>query len=408
MRNISRAPPGETGTPPLKNNHSREFARQGRRGYASLRHPDALANAHPNERLTGDTTCGDSMKPLPADDLQHVLQHAPALAELRGARLFITGGTGFFGKWLLETFAYANRELALNAKTVVLSRNPGKFLAQMPHLAAEDCIEFVQGDVTSFAFPPGDFSHIIHAATETTTRLGRPQPLDTLDTIVSGTRRVLDLARDRHVQAMLLTSSGAVYGRQPPEMTHIPEDYPGAPDPLDPNAAYGNGKRFAEHLCAAYHAQYNVPSKIARCFAFVGPHLPLEAHFAIGNFIRDALAGGPIVVQGDGTPYRSYLYAADLAVWLWEIMVHGQIMRPYNVGSSEAISIRDLAHLISASRGQTVRVAQEPNPSTPAVRYVPSTTRIHQEMVMGCQIDASEAIARTIQWQISQGPTHGQ
>jgi dTDP-glucose 4,6-dehydratase len=318
--------------------------------------------------------------------------------ELRNARLFITGGTGFFGKWLLETFQHANRELALNASAIILSRNPGAFLQEMPHLANDPSLRFIEGDIASFAFPGGDITHLIHAATETTTRHGPAQPLQTLETIVTGTRRVLDLARERPVQSLLFTSSGAVYGRQPPELTHIPEDYTGAPDPMDRHAAYANGKRLAEHLCCLYHAQHAVPARIARCFAFIGPHLPLNAHFAAGNFIRDAMAGGPIRVNGDGTPYRSYLYAADLAVWLWTILVRGENLRPYNVGSGEAISIRGLAETIAGRCSAPCVVAQAAAPGAVASRYVPSVARAERELDLRVNIPLDEAIRRTLKY----------
>ena len=214
-----------------------------------------------------------------ADDLDHILAHTEGLwDELRGQRLFITGGTGFFGCWLLESLLWANDRLALGTSAVVLTRDPGAFRAKAPHLAGHPSIQLLEGDVAAFPFPSGHFSHVIHAATEASAQLNREQPLRMFDTIVEGTRHVLDFASQSGARKLLLTSSGAVCGRQPPDVTHVPEDYLGAPDPADPLSAYGEGKRAAELLCALYARPGGLEAKIARCFAFVGPYLPLDAH----------------------------------------------------------------------------------------------------------------------------------
>ena len=128
---------------------------------------------------------------------------------------------------------------------------------------------------------------------------------------------------------------------------------------MDATSAYGQSKRacrnsYVRH-CTPRSMDSRRPSPLL--FAFAGPHLPLDLNFAIGNFIRDALHGGPIRIGGDGTPRRSYLYASDLAVWLWTILLRGESCRLYNVGSDADLSIADLARKVAAIVAPGVEVA---------------------------------------------------
>lgn len=334
-------------------------------------------------------------------DLDHVLAHTGGLWEdLRGSRLFITGGTGFFGCWLLESFAWANDALGLGAEVLVLTRDRAAFAAKHPRLTTHPAIRFHEGDIRSFAFPDGAFSHVIHGATEASAALNRDDPLGMIDTITQGTRHTLDFAQQCGAHRFLLTSSGAVYGAQPPDLGHIPEDYAGAPDCARAGSAYGEGKRLAELFCAVYAEKHGLDVTIARGFAFVGPFLPLDSHFAVGNFLRDGLRGGPIRVGGDGTPFRSYLYAADLAVWLWTILVRGQPGRAYNVGSEEAITITEAAQRVAArfTPIPPVQIGRQPVAGEAASRYVPSTERARSELALGVWVGLDEALRRTIDW----------
>jgi dTDP-glucose 4,6-dehydratase len=266
----------------------------------------------------------------------------------------------------------------------------------------------VIGDVRDFPFPNIPITHIIHAATESTSNQNASDPQAMFDVCVEGTRRVLALSREKAVQHVLFTSSGAVYGRQPPELSHLSEDFTGGPDPLDRRNAYAEGKRAAEFLCglAASDPIRPVPVTIARCFAFVGPHLPLDVHFAIGNFVRDALNGGPIRVSGDGTPYRSYLYSADLVEWLVTILLRGRPGRAYNVGSEQAISIGELAgrvaHIMASGRPDRgrpeVTFARQAVPGALAARYVPSCQRCRDELSLVPRTSLDDAIARSLRW----------
>jgi len=337
---------------------------------------------------------------LLARDLDEVLERGGALwEELRGARIFITGGTGFFGCWLLETFCWVNDRLRLGATATVLTRAPEAFEVKAPHLANDPAVRLVRGDVRAIGVPGASFSHVIHAATDARAPRSVEERRAAFETIVSGTRQALEFAQRAGASRFLLTSSGAVYGPQPPDLRHIPEEYPGAPDPTDPNAFYGEGKRAAETLCALYADEHFAPT-IARCFAFVGPYLPLDLHFAVGNFIRDALAGGPIRVKGDGTPYRSYLYGSDLALWLWTILLRGTPLRPYNMGSEDALSIRELASCVArcSSAAPHVQVAREAASGIRPARYVPQTVRARRELGLNQAVTLEWALRRTFEW----------
>ncbi|HET6326067.1 MAG TPA: NAD(P)-dependent oxidoreductase [Planctomycetaceae bacterium] len=332
-------------------------------------------------------------------DLDHILEGTPQVwDQLRDGRLFITGGTGFFGTWLLESLCWAVDRLHLPLETVVLTRSPESFAEKCPHLAGHPAMRFHQGDVQEFAFPDGRFTHVIHAAFPSTKPLADPRETATL--ILRGTERTLDFMEHSRAQHLLFTSSGAVYGRQPVDLAAVPETYPGAPNLSDPRSAYGESKRMAELLCHLQAQLGGLSVKVARGFAFVGPHLPLDAHFAIGNFIRDAMAGGPIHVRGDGTAVRSYLYAADLAAWLWTILVAGKSGQAYNVGGAEAVSIADLARRVRDELAPGVQINQDraPQPGQIVDRYVPDVTLAASELGLLPRITLGDAVRRTADW----------
>lgn len=345
-----------------------------------------------------------AVKPLPAEDLEHVLRHTESLwNEARGASLFITGGTGFFGAWLLESLLFCNRVLKLNISATVLSRDPYAFAGRMPHLAGDPAIRVVEGDVRTFSFPPDDFDYVIHGATSTSADAAS-RPAELLDTIVHGTEHVIDLARRSNTKSFLFASTGAVYGSQPETMSHIPESYHGGPDWLDPASAYAEGKRVAEQICSIAARDSGMRFALARGFALVGPRLPLDEHLAIGNFIADALAGRNISIKGDGTPVRSYLYAADLAIWLWTLLFRrapsGENPLVLNIGSDEEISIHDLARLVVHELKPSLRVevAGQSALGERRHRYIPDIGKAETVLGLRPLISLAEAIRRTAAW----------
>jgi len=312
-------------------------------------------------------------------------------------RLLITGGTGFFGRALLrhlESVRHADGRLPFDQITV-LSRSPDTFLARYPELANLSWLDWHCGDVLDPNSLPqdGGYQSILHAATDSTDAAALT-PIQVHQQIVDGTKNMLQFAATRKTQRFLLTSSGAAYGTQPAGMEAIPEIYQGMPDPLKTANTYGVAKRQAEHLSALYGEQHGFDSVIARCFAFVGQDLPLDVHFAIGNFIRDALWRDEITVAGDGTAVRSYLDQNDLAEWLMCLLDRGQSGRAYNVGSDKAISIADLAHLVRdlVAPEKPVRILGQSTGHAARSRYVPDISRARMELGLTVSISLTEAI----------------
>ena len=303
------------------------------------------------------------------------------IGQIRPRRIFITGGTGFFGKSMLDyRLRHPDWEWA-QAEWIILSRSPERFVAVHPQLANQPGVSFAAGDVRDFAIPQGPFDAIIHAATSAVTTLSDEEMTSV---IIDGARHVADFAKAAGCRTILFTSSGAVYG---PRTTPAAES-----DACNPATAYGKGKLAAERLLV----ESGFDIKIARCFAFTGPYLNRGIHFAIGNFIQDCLDGKPIIINGDGTPLRSYLYADDLVKWLFTILERGEAGRPYNVGSAEALSIRALAEKVRSALGANneIKVLGVPTGEAPSV-YVPEIGRARQELGLVEGVPLEQAILRT-------------
>lgn len=322
-------------------------------------------------------------------------------------RLLVTGGTGFFGRALLRHF-HAEAKRATSGRphsfseVIVISRNPDAFASRYPTIAHAPWLRWALADVcqreTLDALLAGEtVSAVLHAATDSTDAAAL-SPVEKLNQIVEGTRNVLEMAVRLQARRFLLTSSGGVYGPQPAEMMHMQESYCCMPDPLQMSSTYGIGKRMAEHLCFLYGEAYGLETVIARCFAFVGRDLPLDAHFAIGNFMRDAMRKPFIDVGGDGTPIRTYMDQRDLSHWLMAIMERGRPGHAYNVGSDAEITIRDLAFLVrdTLSPDKPVNINGKITEQSHRNRYVPSISKARTELGLDLKYSLEEAIRESV------------
>jgi nucleoside-diphosphate-sugar epimerase len=346
----------------------------------------------------------------PAEDIQFILAKLRELVpnlQFQGESVLLTGGTGFFGKWLTQALLAMNDAWNLNNHLTLVTRDKDRAMASLPWLISRQDVSFIESDIRSLQSKRA-FTTIIHAAAAASQDLNQNRPEEMFDTILDGTRQVLKIAELGPCRRLQFISSGGVYGAQPSNIEKVSEDYVGAPNTLDPKASYGEGKRAAELLSAIAARKHGFKLSIPRCFAFVGPYLPMDIHFAAGNFLKSVIDQQPILIGGDGTPYRSYLYSADLTVWLLVMLLRDSPSVVYNVGSEESLSIREVAETMNAagymaypSRKEMkdpVRIARAADPSAKASRYVPSAKRAEEELNLRAWTNLHTATLKTLNW----------
>lgn len=321
------------------------------------------------------------------------LKNLTDLSKLDNSNILITGGTGLFGKSILNFLIYIRKYYNFNI--TILTRNKYNFLFNYSNYNL-DFINFINGDIRDFN-PDKGYNYIIHAATPASDKLEKENPNEMYSIILDGTKNIINIAKKMNVKKLLFTSSGAVYGEQYESIKSFKESYSG-----NPITYYGKAKKISEQL----FLDSNINVSIARCFAFVGPYLNLDIHFAIGNFIRDVIQNKNIIIKGDGRPLRSYLYTADLIIWLFTILLNSEDKSIYNVGSSNEISIYNLAKKVSnlvINYTGNIEVLTKANYSYPTPKYIPDNSKIIEELKVKENYTLDESIKRTIEWNLSIG-----
>jgi nucleoside-diphosphate-sugar epimerase len=324
-----------------------------------------------------------------------------ALAPLKSSTLVVTGGTGFFGKWLAEAVAFLNDTFSFGVECHLVARNVEAFREQCPHLAKRKDIVLDRGDVRYVAELPGSTNWIVHAAAPPDNRVHATNPIETMSTIAQGTASVLEVAsRCSHLRKILNVSSGQIYGDQPVDLARVSEDRAGTLSCSEPSSAYAEAKRFAETFCAATRTQARLPVVTIRPFAFVGPYQSLETPWAVNNFFRDALSGNQIRVLGNGQTVRSYMYGADMVAWVLSILVGAESGRTYNVGSKNPITIADVARLVAAcfEPEPDIVIGSSLKTHPHVSRFVPDTSAAERDFGLDLQVSVQTAVARTVNW----------
>lgn len=266
--------------------------------------------------------------------------------QLRNKTVLITGAAGFLAAYMVETLLFLNETQQLNATVIALVRNRNRFAQRYAHHLKRPDLRCIEQDICSPVQLDRRIDFIIHAASQASPKYYATDPVGTLSANTLGTAKLLDLARDDHVEGFLYFSSAEVYG----EAARVPtaeNDY-GYLDPLAVRSCYAESKRMGENMCVSWYHQYGVPAKIVRPFHTYGPGMRLDDGRVYADFVADAVNGRDIVLKSDGLTRRSFCYLADATAGFWMVLLGGAIAQAYNIGNPAGeISIRDLANLVA-------------------------------------------------------------
>ncbi len=314
--------------------------------------------------------------------------------KLNNSSILVTGASGFFGKNIMEFLIYL--------KITALTRNITNFRVKFPILDQINFIKLVESHIGDLNSNIEDkFNFIIHAACDTDPDGLKNYPIEFLKENYLGIESILEIAKRSDTCSLLYLSSGAVYGVQNADILCMDENSATAPNINNIGSVYGESKRLGEMLCTIYAKQHNLKINIARCFSLVGPHMNFEGHYAIGNFIKNIADKEDIILKSKNEVFRSYLYSADLVIWIIKILLSDRKNEVYNVGSTRDITVKDLAKLVKQtlnSESNIIFKEGEVFNTTSSNRYVPSNSKIKGHLKVEEWTSLEEAIKKTYLW----------
>jgi dTDP-glucose 4,6-dehydratase len=303
-------------------------------------------------------------------------------------RVVVTGGAGFLGSHLCEHL------LARGRQVVCLDNFLTGGAANVAHLMPDPGFQLVRCDLTDFVHVPGRVDLVLHFASPASPVDYLQLPIDTLKVGALGTWHALGLAKDKDAR-FLLASTSEVYGDPLVHPQH--EDYWGNVNPIGPRGVYDEGKRYGEALTTAYRRSEGVDTAIVRIFNTYGPRMRPRDGRAIPTFIRQALAGAPLTVTGDGSQTRSVCFVDDLVAGILA-MAGSDEPGPVNLGNPCELSVRQIAEDVITATDSSSAVELVDRPvDAPQVRR-PDTTRARELLGWEPRVSWEEGLQRTVAW----------
>jgi len=335
---------------------------------------------------------------------------------MKGKTLFISGGAGFLGHYLVQSILHWNRTHGPAATIkIIVSDN---YIRGVPEwltaLDGDPSMTLLRHDITD-PLPDdlGPLDYLIHAASIASPIFYRKYPIETMDANVNGLRLLLERCRNQHtnghpISGFLFFSTSEIYGDPTADQIPTAETYRGYVSCTGPRACYDESKRFGETLCVNFAQQYSMPITTARPFNNYGPGLKITDRRVIPDFARDMFAGKDLVLLSDGKPTRTFCYVADAVVGYFKVLVRGRPGEAYNIGNeSPEISMLTLAEMLAEGgnslfgyEGKVVHNASgdkdylTDNPQ----RRCPIIDKARRDLDFEPEVSLEEGLRRTLAW----------
>lgn len=330
------------------------------------------------------------------DDLEEIVASSKQyFAPLEGSKILIIGGTGFVGTWLTTALLYARKKGLLEFDLTVGARN-SELVASKLELQDDQKLELRELDFMKAQTDiSGSFTHLIHSATPSSPATGGTDEALVRKVSINAADYLVEVARRQSIKPVFMhLSSGAVYGKQEIMNSKLSENG------LKENSnhletSYSKVKFDLERIVEKADQSSIVRGTNPRLFAFAGPGIALDAHFAVGNFLHDALSKREIELKGNPLTERSYLYPTDMVTWLIACLAN-PTLEPTHIGSDVALSMQEIAGVTSKSTSNVP--ITNGNSLAPQTSYVPETKKTRERYGLKQEVDFAESIKRWAAW----------
>ena len=304
------------------------------------------------------------------------------------ARYLVTGGAGFIGSHLCESFLNQGHEvLCMDNYSTGAKENMAPFLRN-PRF------RFIDHNVSDYIEVPEPLDYILHFASPASPVDYLELPIPTLKVGALGTHNTLGLAKAKNA-VYLLASTSEVYGD--PLVRPQSEEYWGNVNPIGPRGVYDEAKRFAEAMTMAYHRYHGLDTRIVRIFNTYGPRMRLRDGRVVPNFIMQALKGEPLTVYGQGQQTRSFQYVDDLVAGLNKLLKSDHHL-PINIGNPHEMTVLEFAKKIIELTDSKSEIVYKPLPEDdPQVRQ-PDITKAKKILNWEPGVKLEDGLLKTIDY----------